>query len=110
MNEQEFLWEKLQNAIEENAILKQENQKLMKSRDEAYARWENLNKEIEERVGNILVQRIYDPNNFQDRLNIIVDYDPYLYRASDFNMEIEVIKEVAKTFQTAFKSHLSGKR
>ena len=56
MKDQEFLWEKLVGVIEENTLLKEKNTRLTKERDEAFARWENLNKDIKDRIGIVLVE------------------------------------------------------
>lgn len=106
MKEQEFLWEKLRGVIEENTLLKESNQKLTKERDEAFARWENLNEEIKHRVGDIRVQRIFDPTRFTERLSIVVDFDPYLYRASQFEFDREVLMQVVEKFRNEFNKRL----
>lgn len=106
MNEQEFLWEKLRSVVEENALLKEKNTNLTKERDEAFARWENLNKEIKHRVGDIRTERVFDPTRFSERLSIVVDFDPYLYRASEFEFDREVLMQVVEKFRSEFNKRL----
>jgi hypothetical protein len=109
MKDQEFLWEKLVGVIEENTLLKEKNAKLTKERDEAFARWENLNKDIKERVGIVRTDRVFEPTNFSEKLRIAVDYDPYLWRSSNFDFERELAMKIIETFRHEFNKHLKEK-
>ena len=108
--ETNFIWEKLELSIAENTLLKEKNVRLAKERDEAFARWENLNKEIKERVGDVRVRRVFDPTHFSERLNIVVDFDPYLWRSSGFDFEREVVMKIMETFRNEFNKHLSKEK
>jgi hypothetical protein len=105
MKDQDFLWEKLAGAIEENTLLKETNIRLTKERDEASARWENLNKDIKNHVGIVRVERTYDPTTFSEHLRIIIDYDPYLWRSSNFNFEREFLMQVMEKFRGEINKH-----
>ena len=104
--ETNFIWEKLELSIAENALLKEKNVRLAKERDEAFARWENLNKEIKERVGDVRTQRVFDPTHFSERFNIVVEFDPYLWRSSGFDFEREVAMKIMETFRNEFNKHM----
>lgn len=102
----EQLWQKLREVIEETALLKQEIKTLTSQNRELSARWENLNKEIKHRVGDIRVERVFDPTRFSERLSIVVDFDPYLYRASEFEFDREVLMKVVEKFRGEFNKRL----
>jgi hypothetical protein len=106
MKDQEFLWEKLVGVIEENTLLKEKNTRLTKERDEAFARWENLNKDIKDRIGIVRVERGYDPAKFSEHLRVAIDYDPYLWRSSNFDFELEFAKKMMETLRHEINKHM----
>lgn len=107
--ETDFIWEKLELAIAENASLKDKNSKLTKERDELSARWENLNREVEKKF-DYKAERVFDPNTFQGKVNISVIFDDYLYRASDIDFVKNIINKVVPLFQNELSKVLNRPR
>jgi len=104
--ETDFIWEKLERALAQNTLLKEQNNKLIRERDELSARWENLNRIVEKKFGS-KVERIFDPTAFASKINISVIFDEDLYRASQIEFVEGIIQKVVPLFQSELSKMLS---
>ena len=104
--ETDFIWEKLELALAQNALLKENNTKLTKERDELSARWENLNREVKKKF-DYRAERVFDPNSFDSKINISVLFDENLYRASQIDFVEGILQKVVPLFQSELSKMLN---
>ncbi len=103
--ETDFIWEKLELALAQNTLLKENNTKLTKERDELSARWENLNREVEKKF-DYRAERVFDPTRFTQRVHMVVDFDEELYLASNIDMGRVLAMKVLGLFEREMVEHL----
>ena len=80
------LWKKFSEAIEELALLKEANRKLTEENKELYARWDNLNREVKKQI-ECRAERVFSPTNFNTTLRFSVQYDDFVFNASNVQLE-----------------------
>ena len=107
--ETDFIWEKLERALAQNTLLKEQNNKLIRERDELSARWENLNRAVEKKF-DYKAERIFDPAAFTSRINISVIFDEDLYRASRIEFAEGIINKVMPLFQSELSKTLDRRK
>lgn len=103
------LWKKLTDAIEQAALLKEENRKLTNQNNELSARWENLNKEVKKQI-DCRAERIFSPTNFNTQLRFSVQYDDFVFNASNVQLEEIVAIKAIEVLRYAIEDHKKIRR
>lgn len=103
------LWKKFTEATQEIALLKEANRKLTEENKELYARWDNLNREVKKQI-ECRAERVFSPTTFNTTLRFSVQYDDFVFNASNVQLEELVAIKAIEVLRYAIEEHRKAKR